>query len=133
MESCAADSDCPGGFCHPSDCRLDPLDLDSDQEGICSAGPVDKFCSVTSYHSCSNDSQCAAPLCPDCQGGETCVGRSRACFINSGITRTGTPGTPERETAAVYCVPANKPAINTSAGFAGPGALIQREYVQTVP
>ncbi|MEO6028791.1 MAG: hypothetical protein ABIR79_18150 [Candidatus Binatia bacterium] len=130
---CSADTDCPGGFCHNFDCRVDPSDLDSNQEGICTAGPVDKFCSVTTYHTCSTAAQCTPPNCADCQLGETCDARARACFVNSGITRTGTPGTPDRETAAVYCVPANDSAINTSAGFPGPGALIQREYVQSVP
>jgi hypothetical protein len=138
MESCAADSDCPGGFCHPSDCRANPSDTDSNQEGVCPAGPIDRFCSITTWHTCSGsgpaaDAQCNPPLCADCQVGETCEPALRQCFVNSGITRTGTPGYPERETAGVYCVPANNPTINGTAGFPGPGALIQRETVTIVP
>jgi hypothetical protein len=134
MDSCSADSDCGGGgFCHPSDCRFNPLDTDSNQEGVCPAGPIEKFCSITSWHSCSSDAQCQAPLCTDCQGAETCDARLRQCFVNSGIVRTGTPGYPDRETAAVYCVPANNVTINGTAGFPGPGALIQREVVTVVP
>jgi hypothetical protein len=134
MEPCSADIDCPGGgFCHPSDCRVNLADTDSNQEGECSAGPVDKYCSVTSWHTCSTDAQCQTPLCTDCQIGETCQTTLRQCFVNSGITRTGTPGYPDRESAAVYCVPANNVTINGTAGFPGPGALIQREVVTVVP
>jgi hypothetical protein len=53
--------------------------------------------------------------------------------VNSSIVRIGTPGVTDRETAGVYCVPANYDAINTSAGFPGPGALIQREHIIVVP
>jgi hypothetical protein len=59
--------------------------------------------------------------------------KTRQCFLNTSIERIGTPGTPERETAGVYCVPANYPSIDISAGFPGPGALIQRESVVVVP
>jgi hypothetical protein len=131
--ACIDDSECPGGFCHPADCRVDPLDLDSNQEGICTSGPSESFCSITTYKPCTNASQCAPPTCPNCQTGETCQPRKRACFVNSGIVRSGTPGLTERESAGVYCVPANFAAINASAGFPGPGALIQREHVVVVP
>jgi hypothetical protein len=67
---------------------------------------------------------------------QTCEFRNRACFINSGITRIGTPRTPnpsgEGESAGIYCIPANLAAFNTTAGFPGTGALIQREQVITV-
>jgi hypothetical protein len=33
--SCTNDADCPTGFCHPADCRADPHDPDSAQEGHC--------------------------------------------------------------------------------------------------
>lgn len=94
-EGCVDDTECSGGFCHPADCRLDPLDLTSNQEGICSSGPSTRFCSHTTYRPCDNgtgDLGCRPPLCPVCQPDETCGSpRLRACFINSGILRIGTP------------------------------------------
>ena len=131
---CSVDADCTGGFCHPADCRLDPMDTDSNQEGICTSGPTEEFCSLTTYRTCDDNSDCQPSFdCPFCQPGETCVPKKRGCFVNSGLVRTGTPGSPERETAGVYCVPSNDPGINISAGFPGPGALIQRETVIVVP
>jgi hypothetical protein len=45
---CGADSDCAGGgFCHPGDCRLNPEDTDSAQEGRCSV-PAGRECFVNS-------------------------------------------------------------------------------------
>jgi len=139
-QGCVNDSDCPGGFCHPADCRLDPSDLTSNQEGICSSGPSTRFCSITTFKTCTNsDSQCRPPSCPFCQPLETCNAPTlRACFINSGIIRIGTPralnllGDLEGESADVYCVPSNYAALNEAAGFPGPGALIQREKVIVV-
>lgn len=132
--SCANDADCPGGFCHPADCRVDPGDTDSNQEGVCTNSPPDQFCALTPIRGCDDDSDCQpSTACPYCTAGDTCELRPRACFVNSGIVRTGTPGSPDRETAAIYCVPSNGGAIDISAGFAGPGALIQRETVMVVP
>jgi hypothetical protein len=37
---CAVDLDCPGGFCHAADCRADPFDGDSAQEGHCTTDPT---------------------------------------------------------------------------------------------
>lgn len=132
---CGDDTDCTGGFCHPADCRLDPSDTDSDQEGICTAGPVESFCSVTNYKGCLTDAECQPPACAYCEVGETCLPKKRACFINSGITRTGTAGFPDRTVASTYCVPTNVggSGVNASAGFAGPGALIQGETLLVVP
>jgi hypothetical protein len=130
---CDDDVDCPGGFCHPADCREDPMDTDSDNEGVCTSGPIVGFCSVTTYRGCTDAGDCAPPDCPFCQPAETCQFKKRACFVNSGITRTGAAGFPNRTTASVYCVPANSAAINASAGFGGPGALIQPETLIVVP
>ncbi len=130
---CDTDADCPGGFCHPADCRVDPLDHDSNQEGACTI-TTDKFCVLTPNWACKNDGECQpSAACPFCTAGDTCQARPRACFVNSGIVRIGSPGTPNRDTAAIYCVPGNGGAIDTSAGFPGPGALIQHETVITVP
>ena len=75
------------------------------------------------------------PACPFCQSLETCENKPRSCFVNTGISRIGSPGplNADRETAAIYCVPMNGGAIDISAGFPGPGALIQRESVFVVP
>lgn len=42
---CSGDGDCSGGFCHAADCRPDPLDTDSIQEGHCTTEP-DRQCFV---------------------------------------------------------------------------------------
>lgn len=133
--SCEEDAECPGGFCHKADCRVDPLDTDSDQEGVCTVGPVDGFCSVTTYKGCKQNSECAPPACSYCEVGETCIPKKRQCFVNSGITRTGAPGFPNRTVASTYCVPATLGggAVNQTAGFPGPGALIQHETLLVVP
>ncbi|MCC6849510.1 MAG: hypothetical protein IT294_13495 [Deltaproteobacteria bacterium] len=132
---CDTNADCTGGgFCHPADCRADPSDTDSNQEGKCTDGPPDKFCVLTPIRGCNTAADCQPSAgCPYCTAGDTCQLRPRACFVNSGIIREGVPGTPTRDTAAVYCVPQNNGAIDIAAGFAGPGALIQRETVIKVP
>jgi hypothetical protein len=130
---CDVDSECPGGFCHRGDCRVDPSDTDSNQEGICTAGPPVGHCSTTVVRGCTSDSDCLPANCSFCGSGETCVTKDIPCFVNSSITRSGTPRTPDGESAAVYCVPANNTAINQTAGFPAPGALIQRETVHVVP
>ena len=130
---CITDSDCPGGFCHPADCRLDPADDDSVQEGICTTGPADSFCSVTSYRPCVSASDCAAPTCAYCEPGESCVTRKRPCFLNSGILRAGAPRTPEGVSVGVYCIDGDNNAVNSVAGFPGPAAFTQPELQLTVP
>jgi hypothetical protein len=108
-------------------------DTDSNQEGICSAGPIFGQCSLTAIQGCNDDGDCSQANCPFCQSGETCITKNRPCWVNSGITRTGSPRTPNGESVGIYCVPSNGAAINTTAGFPGPGALTQRETVQVVP
>ena len=110
--------------------------MDSNQEGVCPAGPTTNFCSITTYRTCTTAADCEpSPVCPFCVGGELCQAQLRQCFVNTGIDRTGSPGplNTDRETAGVYCVPANAGAIDISAGFPGTGALIQRESVIVVP
>lgn len=131
---CDIDDDCPGGFCHAGDCRVDPGDTGSNQEGVCTVSPTDRFCVATPIKGCTSDANCQpSAACPYCTPGDTCQIRPRACFVNSGIVRQGSPGMPDHETAAIYCVPGNGGAIDTSAGFPGPGALIQRETAIVVP
>ncbi|MCC6765054.1 MAG: hypothetical protein IT293_10355 [Deltaproteobacteria bacterium] len=130
---CAVDSECPGGFCHLADCRVDPGDDGSAQEGFCPAGPDDAWCSITTYQPCSSASDCAPPTCPYCRPDETCIAKKRACFVNSGIVRQGAPHTPEGVSVGIYCIAGDNAATNTVAGFPGPAAFTQPELQLTVP
>lgn len=130
---CTTDSECPGGFCHAADCRVDPGDDGSVQEGICTVGPVDAWCSTTSYRPCGTDAECRPPSCPFCQPDETCISRRRACFVNSGIVRAGVPRTPEGVSVGIYCITGDNAATNSVAGFPGPAAFTQPELQITVP
>ena len=111
------DSECPGGFCHDADCRLDPDDHSSIQEGVCASGPVEGWCSTTSYRPCTSDASCTLAACPYCAPGETCISKKRPCFLNGGIVRQGTPRTPEGASAGIYCIQGDKEAVNLAAGF----------------
>jgi len=123
---CGDDGECPGGFCHAGDCRVDPSDTDSCQEGICTSGPIQGSCAQTTYRSCQNNAGCQAPTCPDCQPGETCTLVNRACFVNGMIERCGSPGVPDSTTATIFCIPAvTASAVNVVSGLPGAGALTQ--------
>lgn len=122
---CDIDDECPGGFCHAADCRLNPSDTSSTEEGRCTVGPIDQRCSVTTYQSCMSDADCQpSATCPGCQAGEQCVGSLRPCFLNP-IVRNGAPGVPDRVGVAVFCIPSAGPTVNAVAGLPGPGALTQ--------
>ncbi len=130
---CADDADCGApGFCHRGDCRPNPSDTDSVQEGLCSVGPSDGRCSVHSFIPCSDDTTCRAPQCPFCEPGETCVSVQRQCFVNPTIVRAGAPGIPDRTAAAVFCFAGtDSTAVNSIFGVPGPGAITQVETVFT--
>ena len=121
---CSSDGDCPGGICRPGDCRADPGDTDSCQEGHCTVGPIDGRC-------LSNRASCAAD--DDCPLGDVCELQPRQCFVNQHIERCGAPGLPARTTAAVGCVPGSGvSAVDAVVGAPGPGALTQVETPVTV-
>jgi hypothetical protein len=127
---CADDSECPGGFCHDKDCRVNPSDTDSTQEGLCTVGPFDGNCSVHPFRGCQDDSWCSPVpglnYCPFCDPGETCVQVQRQCFVNPTMTRSGSPGTPDRVSAAIFCIAGtNSGPVNATAGLPGPGAITQ--------
>ncbi len=130
-DTCATNADClPPGFCHPADCRLNVSDTDSAQEGQCTAGPFDDFCTLQSWKPCESDADCQPPPagnCLFCDPSETCDAKPRDCFVNPTIIREGAPGIPSRVTAALFCIPqtANSPAVNTTAGLPGQGAITQ--------
>jgi hypothetical protein len=128
--SCESDADCGApGFCHDGDCRLNPSDTDSAQEGVCTTGPADGRCSVHTFVSCDlldGDAACQSPLCPFCEAGETCEPIQRQCFVNPTILRQGIPGVPDRTSAAIFCVASSgAPAVDSVAGLPGPGAITQ--------
>lgn len=124
---CSDDSECPGGgFCHIADCRLNLSDTDSSQEGLCTVGPFDGVCSTHTFKTCEIDSDCADPECAFCDLGETCVQVQRNCFVNPTISRSGTPGTPDRVSAAIFCIQGTSSSpVNGTAGLPGPGAITQ--------
>jgi hypothetical protein len=109
-----------GGFCHRGDCRPEPADTDSCQEGRCTAGPITGTCAANAAETCTVDGDCAP--------GDVCVIALRQCFVNGRIDRCGAPGLPDRTTAAVYCVPGTgQPAVDATVGAPGPAALTQPE------
>jgi hypothetical protein len=130
---CTTDADCtPPGFCNPGDCRVNPGDTGSAQEGLCTVGPFDKSCSTHSFKTCSDDSGCQGAACPYCDPGETCIAPQRQCFVPPTIQRAGTtvgyvPITnQEHATAAIFCISASgSPAVDSVAGLPGPGAITQ--------
>jgi len=131
---CAEDSECPGGFCHKADCRVDSLDPDSIQEGKCTVGPVESYCSTTTFWSCASNDDCKYPNCSFCGSGETCVPKFRECFVNSGITRQGTVGMPEGANTAVHCIPpTSASSVNNVTGLPGPGTIVQPAMSIVVP
>ncbi len=133
--NCAEDSECPGGFCHKADCRWDPSDTDSIQEGKCTTGPSNSFCSITTFRSCISDADCQPPLnCPFCEYGETCEARLRPCFVNSLIEREGVEGIGQCSLASVYCIGATTASsVNTVTGLPGPGTIVQPGSMIIVP
>lgn len=126
-QPCSVDGDCPGGFCHPADCRPDPVAPVAEQpnEGACSV-TVEGHCSVSGYLTCSVDADCQPPGCPNCQPTETCLVAGKNCFLNSNITRTGQADPTNPLSVATFCIAqTSTPSVNTTAGLPGPGALFQ--------
>ncbi len=123
--ACAADSDCPDGSCG---------DFDSTQEGFCPGGPFDGVCDQTSFKQCFSDLDCrpssVGGSCEFCQETELCVTRPRQCFVNEGISRSGSAGLPTRTRASAFCIPAASiSAVNSGGGFPGPGPTEGEEDV----
>lgn len=132
-QGCVGDGDCPDGFCHAGDCRPDPTAPPGEQpnEGGCTQ-TILGTCSTTIYQSCVLPSDCAPPACSACQVGETCNFAPQNCFINSDITRAGTPSPTDPTYASVFCItPTHIGAVDGASGLPGPGALIQPVHVIT--
>ncbi len=126
-QPCTDNLDCaPPGFCHAADCRVNLSDTDSAQEGLCTTGPSDNRCSVHTFQSCTSNASCQPPACPFCEPTETCDAVPRQCFVNPTYTRSGVVGTPDRTTAATFCITATgSSAVDSVAGLPGPGAITQ--------
>jgi hypothetical protein len=135
--ACTTISECPSGSCgrsgqatRPNDCSDVVCSPDTSDpnpnDGICEAGPFDRFCSTERFRGCSSDTDCMPPPagnCGTCKPNQTCVGEFRNCFLDP-IVRTGTPGLQNAVLAATFCIaPTTSSAINTVAGLPGPGAL----------
>jgi hypothetical protein len=100
--------------------------------GVCEGGPIDGICSTQRFRSCRSGTGTT-----DCDsvfpGSGSCEDAPRPCFGNS-ITRTGTCGTHDGVLVGLFCIPAvGAPAINTTAGLPGPGALLQPGSTVRVP
>lgn len=133
---CTDDSECdpPNGFCHVADCRVNPSDTGSAQEGLCTTGPDDGRCSLHPFKGCITNTDCTpGGGCPFCSPGETCTPVRRQCFVNPTIVRQGFPGVPDRTTAATFCLSqTNQAAVNSVAGLSGPGAITNPTTVTNV-
>jgi len=115
-----APNQCADGVCSP-----DSSDPSTPHDGVCEAGPFDRFCSIETFRGCTADSDCNPPNCATCMSGQVCGGRLRNCFLNP-IVRTGAPGTQTSVVAAAFCIPpVSASAVNSVTGLPGPGALLQ--------
>jgi hypothetical protein len=126
---CALNSECPSGICgsspcHPADCRWNPSDTDSVQEGQCTVGPDNRTCSVHSFVTCSSDAGCKpSGTCAFCNESETCQNSRRECFVNPTIIRAGFPAKHNYTVGAIFCeAKTSSDAVNTTAGIPGPAA-----------
>ncbi len=136
-QACTAASQCPSGACGragqataPNQC--DDLTCSPDaadpnpNDGVCEAGPFDRFCSRETFRGCASDADCQPPPagnCGTCKPNQTCTGDFRNCFLDP-IVRTGSPGTQNATLAATFCIPpTTSSSVNSVAGLPGPGGL----------
>lgn len=120
-----------GGTCwcagqeQPNACDDGVCTVGADGEGTCGAGPVDQVCALQSFRSCGGNGDCPA-------AGDSCVSQPRECLgatnasgaPSAAISRTGMASQATPLQVSAFCLGAtSSPAINTAAGFPGPGAL----------
>jgi hypothetical protein len=121
-----------GGQCYcagqvaPNQCTDGVCTVDASGQGTCNGGPVDQVCDVESFRTCTTNADCPAT-------GDTCVSRNRSCLgptdasgtVNASIVRTGKADQANPLQVATFCVDATRStAVNTAAGFPGPGGLL---------
>jgi hypothetical protein len=119
---CTANSACPSGGCSafgrppkPNECddrvctpNTPPDDASAD-EGICAAGPFEKYCTIETFRGCNSNTDCTL-------AGDTCTsGRFRDCFTDNGalggdVVARGVANAPANGTATIvvaglFCIP----------------------------
>ncbi len=134
--ACTVGSECPGGACSrpgaatkPNECDDATCAPDGGNEGTCSGGPFETFCSpVETYRGCTTNADC--PFV-----GDTCAfGKFRDCFTDNGllggsVSATGVADPPvngeaDPTLATLYCIaPTASSAVNSVAGLPGEGRL----------
>lgn len=100
---CLSDGSPPGSCLCPGQVRQNPCEPDGvcPPSGVCEAGPLDRVC----------------------DDADNCVDEPRPCF-GSRIVRTGVCGTEQSELVSIFCIAATgDPAIDTTIGLPGPGAI----------
>jgi hypothetical protein len=121
-----------GGTCYcagqlqPNQCTDQVCTVDAGGQGTCNGGPVDTLCAVESFRSCTTNAECPA-------AGDSCVSQNRSCIgptdasgmVNGSIIRTGQPSQTVPLQVATFCIDETRSAaVNTTAGFPGPGGLL---------
>ncbi|MBI3770668.1 MAG: hypothetical protein HY271_19540 [Deltaproteobacteria bacterium] len=109
----------------PNGCDDGVCTVDADGEGACAGGPADLVCTSERFRSCTTNVDCPS-------AGDSCQAQTRECLgaTDAGgsptapIGRTGTPSQTMPTLVSAFCLGAtSSPAINTAAGFPGPGTL----------
>jgi hypothetical protein len=135
--ACSVGSECASGSCGragqataPNQCDDVTCSPDADDpnpnDGVCEAGPFDRFCSIETFRGCANDTDCQPPPagnCGSCKPNQICTGDFRNCFLNP-IVRQGSPGTQNAVLAATFCIPpTTSSSVNSVGGLPGPGGI----------
>ena len=93
-------------------------------EGVCAEGPVDRFCAIEAFKSCSSNAECTAP-------GDSCVSRNHECFTESGtigqsISVAGVASISAPTLGGIGCVGPTRPTVgvfDTILGYPGPARV----------
>ena len=118
----------------PNACADGICSVDVGEQGVCNAGPTDKFCDLEltaegdGYIGCTSNADCSAVsvVCGDGSPGScgNCtISRTRACFLDP-INSTGTPDKENPITVSTFCLPPTASgAINVVTGSPGPARV----------
>lgn len=135
--ACAADSECPGSSCVPL-C----VQVSGQQTGIgeCAIGPTVGQCSLEPFRGCNVDADCNPPTCippgacTNCQCGQTCQFNFQPCHVFpmqlQGQAGTFVVNSSSGTSVNTFCIPpTTSPAVNSSAGLPGEGAIIVPQHL----